>query len=125
MESPYATPVDRHGVRILLLDAKGPLIASDRDAADVVGEVFSQQAGMVVIPIERLTPDFFVLRTRVAGEMIQKFVNYDIRVAILGDISAHVAASTALGDFVTESNRGAQVWFLADEVALDRKLAAG
>jgi hypothetical protein len=125
MDAIAATSQDVHGVRILFLDARGPVVANDRDAADIIGEVFSQRAHMVAIPVERLVPDFFVLRTRIAGDVIQKFVNYDIRVAILGDISGPADASSALRDFVTESNRGMQVWFLADKAELNRRLAAG
>jgi hypothetical protein len=123
MEDLAATAIELHNLRILLLAPTGPLIANERDAADIMGEVFSQQARLVVIPVSRLVPDFFVLRTRIAGDVIQKFVTYDIRVAILGDISEPLAASSALRDFVAESNRGTQVCFLADMAELDRRLA--
>jgi hypothetical protein len=53
---------------------------------------------------------------------MQKFVNYGVRLAIVGDISAHVAASTPFRDLVYESNRGRQVWFVADLDALDSRL---
>ena len=46
-----------------------------------------------------------------------------LRLAVIGDISEQLAASNALRDFVWESNRGDQIWFLADEDALDEKLA--
>jgi hypothetical protein len=124
MEDLAAIAIDVYGVRILRLAGEGPLIANERDAADIMGGVFSQRAHMVAIPVGRLVSDFFVLRTRIAGEVIQKFVTYDIRVAILGDISGPLAASSALRDFVTESNRGKQVWFLADIDELHRRLAA-
>jgi hypothetical protein len=102
------------GDRVLRLNPAGEQIANDRDAADIMGEIFSNQARFVAIPVSRLIPDFFVLRTRIAGEVIQKFINCDIRVAILGDIAGPVATSDALRDFVAESNRGTQVWFLGD-----------
>jgi hypothetical protein len=111
------------GQRVLLLDATGEAIAHDRDAADVMGEIFSSEASVVAIPVSRLTPDFFVLSTRVAGDILQKFVTYGVRVAILGDITDAVAKSGPLGDFVRESNRGTQVWFLADRTALRARLA--
>jgi hypothetical protein len=47
---------------------------------------------------------------------VQRFANYRARVAVV------VAASTALRDFVRESNRGAQLWFVADEAELTRRL---
>ena len=64
--------------------------------------------------VERLDPAFFDLRSGVAGEFAQKFVNYGRRVAIVGDISEWVERSTALRDFVRECNRGQQLRFVAD-----------
>jgi hypothetical protein len=112
------------GAPVLRLNDSGEPIANERDASDVMGEIFSSQARFVAIPASRLAPDFFVLRTRLAGEVIQKFVTYGIGVAILGDIAAQVARSDALRDFVRESNRGNHVWFLADDAALEAKLKA-
>lgn len=109
-----------HGVRVLHLDADGPAL---RDAADVIGDAWSETAVLVAIPVARLDPEFFRLRSLIAGEFIQKFVNYRLRLAILGDITQFVAASDALRDFVWESNRGDHVWFLADERELSERLA--
>jgi hypothetical protein len=59
----------------------------------------------------------------VAGEVVQKFVNYRLRLAIVGDLTTHLAVSAALRDFVRESNRGRQLWFVADDAELDARLA--
>ncbi|MGA2135550.1 MAG: DUF4180 domain-containing protein [Bryobacteraceae bacterium] len=68
--------------------------------------------------------DFFKLRTRIAGEFVQKFVTYRVRLAIAGDISGYLEGSSALRDFVVECNRGSQVWFVADAQELQTRLAA-
>ncbi|MDA4835826.1 DUF4180 domain-containing protein, partial [Enterobacter hormaechei] len=60
---------------------------------------------------------------RIAGEVIQKFVNYQIRLAILGDISAWADTSKPLRDFVYETNRGRSLWFIRDLAELDQRLA--
>lgn len=101
----------------------GPLIASDRDVSDLVGDALGAGASVIAIPLARLSPDFLVLSTRVAGEILQKLVNYRFRVVLLGDVSQAVADSDALRDFVRESNRGQTVWFLRDLAALEEKLA--
>jgi hypothetical protein len=41
---------------------------------------------------------------------------------IVGDISAHLAESSALRDFVYEANRGRNVWFLANREELEQRL---
>ena len=120
MESPTSAPPP---VGVYHVDPDGPLIAGDRAASDLIGEAISAGATMIVLPVSRLGPDFFKLGTRVAGDMLQKLVNYRFQVVILGDISAAVADSDALRDFVRESNRGRMVWFLPDVAALEEKLA--
>jgi hypothetical protein len=72
--------------------------------------------------MERLDEDFFVLRTRVAGEFVQKFVTYGVRVAILGDISKFENESKAFHDWVYEANRGRDLWFVASREELDQRL---
>lgn len=113
-----------NGQRVLLWEQEGVPLASSRDASDLVGEAFSAEAKVVVIPVERLSPDFFKLSSGLAGEVLQKFVNYGLKVAILGDITAAVAASSPLRDFVRESNRGRSVWFVEDRADLDARVAA-
>jgi len=102
------------GARAYLCQPDGPSIASDRDAADIVGETFGAGVRLVVVPLERFTPGFLDLKTRTAGEVLQKFVTYGRQVVVLGDVSPAVAASRALADFVRESNRGRSVWFARD-----------
>lgn len=115
------TVIERKGVPVLLCSEDGDLIAGPQDALDVIGSAFSQ-AEVVAIPAGRFADSFFALRSGVAGEIMQKFVNYRIRLAVVGDISAHTEKSTALRDLVTESNRGNHIWFVADLDELDTHL---
>ena len=87
------------------VSAEGKLLSSEQDALDLIGETYGTGAEVVAIPLARLAPEFWVLSNQKAGHFIQKFVNYGLRVAIVGDVSAHVDKSNALRDFVTESNR--------------------
>ena len=101
------------GMRILLCPADGPKLVSDRDAVELISRAFEQRAGMVAIPVERFELDFFRLGTGVAGAVTQKFVNYHLRLVVMGDISTYTSESSALRDFVRESNRGNRIWFVA------------
>lgn len=112
---------ERAGVPVLVLDPTGPTIAGTQDALDVIGAAFSR-ADVVAVPVGRFDAAFFDLRTGLAGAVMQKFVNYRMRLVVLGDIAGYVAASTALRDLVYESNQGSQVWFLADLAELDARL---
>jgi Domain of unknown function (DUF4180) len=116
--------IERDGHRMLVADAAGAIMGGVQDALDLVGEAWAQRASVIVVPIVRLDPAFFRLRSGLAGEFIQKIVNYRLKLALIGDISAGIAESDALRDFVRESNRGNAVFFLADLDALVDKLSA-
>ncbi|MET9573687.1 DUF4180 domain-containing protein [Streptomyces virginiae] len=109
-------------VPVLMCGAEGETIAGEREALDCIGNASYQGAEWAVIPVERFDESFFRLSTRVAGDIIQKFVQYRVGVVVLGDISRHTAASAALRDFVRECNRGRQTWFLADTEELRERL---
>lgn len=114
---------DIAGLKVLRLPQQGPLIATEADGNDVIADAFSVEADFIVIPLERLGPDFLRLETRLAGTVFQKFVNYHLRCAILGDIASLLEGSKALRDFVRETNKGHSIWFVDDLVALEEKLA--
>src|SRR5580704_16797272 len=92
-----------HGVRIMECAAEGAQLRTDRDATDLLSQAWAQRADLIVTPTGRLGEDFFRLSTRVAGEILQKFVNYRMRVAIAGDISRQIEESSALRGFVMEA----------------------
>jgi hypothetical protein len=112
---------ERFGVQVLMCDPDGPELTTEQDALDLIGAVFLG-AEVVAVPADRLGEHFFSLGTRVAGEIMQKFVNYRLRLAVVGDISAHLATSSALRALVRESNRADHVWFVPDLEAFDARL---
>ena len=115
----------RHGVTVFDCPPDGPVIRTGQDALDlIVGDALYQGAGLVAVPVDRLDAGFFTLASGIAGEIVQKFVNYRLRLAVVGDIGPHLDRSSALRDFVRESNRGRQTWFVADLAELDERLAA-
>jgi len=103
-----------HDVAVLLCAPDGPVLRSERDAMDILGEALHHGASWVVLPASRLDDAFFQLRTRVAGDIVQKFVNYRCGIAIVGDISGFTGHQFGPADFVRECNRGTQAWFLPD-----------
>jgi Domain of unknown function (DUF4180) len=108
-----------HGLRVLKINSGEVL----ERPADLIGDAWAQEAELVIVPVQRLDPAFFDLSSGLAGDLLQKFVNYGIRLVILGDLSAYTASSAALRAFVAESNRGRAIWFLDDLDELDARLA--
>ena len=111
------------GVCVLEIAPDGPPLSRAGDVSDFISAAWERQASLVAIPVPRLAEDFFRLRTGLAGEVIQKFVNYRIRLAIVGDLSRFTAESSALWDFIHESNRGDHVWFVSDAAELRERLS--
>lgn len=111
-----------HDVPVLMCAPEGELIGCERDALDLIGNAGYQGAQWVVVPAGRFDEAFFRLSTRVAGDIIQKFVQYGLGLVVLGDISRHTEASSALRDFVRECDRGRQTWFLRDVEELRERL---
>lgn len=107
---------------MLVCAADGPPVRSDRDALDLIAEALGHQVDLVAIPVQRLPDEFFTLGTGLAGAITQKFVNYRLRLAVVGDIGRH-DGSSALRAFVSEANRGGQLWFVADLAELESRLA--
>lgn len=110
------------GVRIFEVPAQGPELRSGTDAIDVMSAASEYRAALILIPVQRLADDFFDLRTHMAGEIAQKFSMYGARVAIVGDISQRIVGSKSLAAFVSESNRGDNLWFVQNLQELERRL---
>jgi uncharacterized protein YlxW (UPF0749 family) len=112
------------GWQVYVCAGEGPPLAEDRNLSDLIGDLFGSGAKTVAIPLSRLGPDFLRLSSGVAGQVLQKLVNYRFQVAVVGDVSAAASRSAPLRDFVRESNRGQTVWFVDDLAALEAKLTA-
>lgn len=78
------------------------------------------QCRRICINKEAFAADFFVLSICLAGEILQKYVNYGIKLAVYGDYSMHT--SKPLKDFMYECNNGRSCFFAADEAAAAAKL---
>ncbi|WP_187977296.1 DUF4180 domain-containing protein [Mycetocola sp. JXN-3] len=108
--------------RVMVLPETGEYVTTPDGMAELIGSLWGQSVTLVAVPRERLDPEFFRLASGVAGEFLQKLVNYRTPVAIIGNIDAETAASAPLRDFVWESNRGTQVWFEPTLDALRERL---
>ena len=110
------------GLALLEVDAEGPMLATEQDALDLIGETYGTEADIIVVPVSRLDPQFFELRSGMAGAFFQKLQNYQKRLVVLGDIATEVAASKSLHDFVFETNRVGNHLFVPDREAMLARL---
>ena len=110
------------GHSCLVVGDDDPLVRNVAAGTDLVGAALSDGAGVIVVPTSRLDQSFFDLRSGLAGEILQKAVNYRIRFAVIGDVSEYAAASKAFHDLVVESQRSRDYFFVSDLAALAERL---
>ncbi|XOV93950.1 MAG: DUF4180 domain-containing protein [Bacteroidota bacterium] len=94
------------------------IIQNISDGLDLVGNVYYQEFDSVILQQHHLVPEFFDLKNGMAGEILQKFSNYKLRLAIVGDFSS--LTSKSIRDFIYESNHVGHINFLGSvEEALE------
>lgn len=81
------------------------------DVKDLIPAAWAGDCQAVIVPMACLPEAFFDLKTGFAGEVLQKFTNYNLKFAVTGDFSGFLSKS--LRDFIYESNKGNQVFFKA------------
>ncbi|MCE3294567.1 MAG: hypothetical protein K0R65_281 [Crocinitomicaceae bacterium] len=97
----------------------GPLISNAEDGLDLLGTLYFQGFDKIVLYTENICPEFFELKNGMAGEILQKFSNFRVRLAIVGDFQT--IESKSLRDFIYESNQGKSVCFVESlEKALEK-----
>lgn len=79
-------------------------------AVDMVGHAYFAGANIVLIDQKNLTEKFFDLSSGFAGDLLQKFMNYQLKLIIVGDFSKY--ESKSLNAFILESNRGEYFKFI-------------
>ena len=87
------------------------IIHSIEDGLNLLGDLYYQGFDKMIVHEENITPDFFDLKTGIAGEILQKFSNYRVRLAIVGYFAKYTGRS--INDFIYESNKGRQVVFVS------------
>ena len=115
--------IEHKGIVICELPVEGGLLGTDLTGPDLIGETYTADPDIIVVPVSRLAPGFLDLSTRLAGEVFQKMEQYGRRLVIEGDIAAAITGSKALHDFVHETNRRGHHLFVPDREGLLARLA--
>ena len=108
-----------NGFRIAEVIAEEILIENLQDGLQLLVDLYYQDFGKIIIYGKNLTSEFFDLKIGLAGDILQKFSNYRVRLIIVGDFSIYQGKS--IRDFIYETNKNQQVNFVANtEEALKR-----
>jgi hypothetical protein len=118
------TTIKENDVEIAIISSSEILITDVQSALDFMATVrYEAGCERIILNKSALCEDFFNLRTRLAGEILQKFINYNMKIAIVGDFSMY--SSKSLKDFIYESNKGKDIFFLPNEKQAVEKLTIG
>ncbi len=102
--------IKKNNIQTAAVSSDELLITDVQSALDLIMTVqYETGCTNIAINKEAVTEDFFVLSTCLAGEILQKFINYGVRIAIYGDFSKYT--SKPLKDFMYESNHGKDIYF--------------
>ncbi|MDD2960371.1 MAG: DUF4180 domain-containing protein [Lachnospiraceae bacterium] len=113
--------IRKNNVRIAVIESDEPLITDVQSALDLIMTVrYENDCTNIAVNKEAVAEEFFILSTCLAGEILQKFVNYGVRFAIYGDFSKYT--SKPLKVFIYECNRGKDIYFQPDSSGAVNKL---
>ena len=106
--------MEKNGIVCAVVRSDAIVIADAQSALNLLMTVrYNLGTKNIVIDKKLIKEEFFILSSGLAGEILQKYINYGGRIAIYGDFSHY--ASKPLHDFIYESNHGHDVFFVATE----------
>ena len=99
-------------VQYALVHSDRPIITNAQTALELIVNIgYQTNCDRMVMNKEGFAEDFFSLRTGLAGQVAQKFVNYQMKLVIIGDFSCYTSKS--LHDWILECNQGNAIGFAA------------
>lgn len=105
---------EKNNIVCAVVIADAPVITDAQSALDLLMTArYDVGTKNIVIDKKLVTEDFFILSTGLAGEILQKYINYGGRIAIFGDYAHYT--SKPLRDLIYESNKGKDVFFVSSE----------
>ncbi len=114
--------IKKNNVEIAIVQSDSVLMDSVQSALNLMATVrYETDCDRMVIYKSAICEDFFHLSTCLAGEILQKYINYRMKIAIIGDFSEYTSKS--LKDFIYESNNGKDIFFLQDEEQAVKRLS--
>ena len=115
--------IEKNGIICAVVRSDEIVITDSQPALDLLMTVkYDAGTKNIVIDKKLIKEDFFILSSGLAGEILQKYINYGGRIAIYGDYSKYT--SKPLRDFIYESNKGHTVFFTENLEQAIEKLSA-
>ena len=99
---------------VAIVNSDEIVIKDTQSALDFIMSVkYETNCNKIALNKNAIIDNFFILSSRIAGEILEKFITYKTKFAIYGDYSKYT--SKPLKDFIYESNNGKDIFFVATE----------
>ena len=103
--------ITNNGKQIARVTGTEVLVTDTQSALDLMASVkYETECTSMILDKEAFCEDFFKLSTCLAGEILQKYINYGVKIAVIGDYSCYT--SKPLHDFIYECNHGKDICFV-------------
>lgn len=99
-----------NGKKIVEIITTEIILKTTEDGLDLLGNLSYQGFDKIIIHEKNIIPNFFDLKTKIVGDILQKFTQYQMPLIIVVDFSKF--NSKSLNDFIFESNKGKQINFV-------------
>jgi hypothetical protein len=107
--------------KIAEVNAESIVIHTVEDGLNILGNLYYSDFDRIIIHDKNITAAFYDLKTGMAGEILQKFSNYRVRLVIIGDFDKY--QSNSIKAFIFESNKSKQVNFVGSLTEALQRLA--
>lgn len=95
------------------------ILKNTEEGLDLLGNLYYKGFDKIILHEKNIIPDFFDLKTKIAGDILQKFTQYQMPLVIVGDFTKYTSKS--LKDFIFESNKGRQINFVNSTIEVINK----
>ena len=93
-----------------LIVSEKVILATVNDAVNIIGNCKYSGVDNIIVNKNNIRPTFFDLKTGLAGEVLQKFSTYNMKLAVIGTFNEYT--SNSWKDFMYESNKIGRIVFL-------------
>ena len=108
------TVVSKNNIKVAVVSGDEVILNNAQDALDLIADIgYNYECDKMLLHKKNITEDFFELKNGLAGEIMQKYVNYEMSLAIIGEFEEY--HSKSLNSLILESNKGNSILFKSTE----------
>lgn len=80
----------KNNSKVVIIKSSKILIWNVQDALDLMATInYIHDSNKIVLHQSNITEDYYDLKTRLAGDILQKYMNYHTKLVILGDFKMY------------------------------------